>query len=340
MDSLQLVNNIELCLNAKLTPLVVGQPAAGKSEIIKQIAEKRNASFIDIRLAQLEAQDLSGLVYPNEEAGTFSYLPLDMFPLKGLQPKPNRDVIILLDELTSAQPDVCVAAYRLILDRQVGAYDLHDNVYLVAAGNREIDGAVVNPLPTPLVSRMVHFELNVSVSAWLRWASESKRIDSRIIAYINYAGHMLNTFNTFESDDTMAFAAPRPWEMLSKLITPMAKVTYELTELISGVIGSKAATGFINFCEVYKSLPDYKDIITNPLKVKIPEQGNLAMATIININSRVNKTDIAIATQYVNRFPMEYQTLFYQTLVYGNKLLLVSPPVRDWVSNNSDLFNM
>jgi hypothetical protein len=208
----------------------------------------------------------------------------------------------------------------------------------VAAGNKESDNAIVNPMSSALVSRMVHLELEVSVDTWIEWANKSGLIDIRIIAFINYASHMLTTFDSFTKEDTLTYAVPRSYEMLSKIISNIKEIDFGLSELITGVIGNKAGNSFISFCSVYEGLVSYEDIIANPMKVKVSTKGAVNMAIVSNLNSRVSSKDITEVCKYVNRMNMEYQTLFYKTLVYNNKLLLITKVVKSWVDANPDLF--
>jgi len=328
MDATQLKLNIELVMKAKLVPYVHGAPAIGKSEIVAQIADEMDAHLIDLRLAQLEPMDLAGLPYPDEEAGMFSYLPLDQFPLKGIHDEPTKPVVIFLDELSSCPPDTQVAAYRLILDRMIGEYHLHDNVLVV-------------PMSSALRSRMVHFELDVDVDTWLKWAQTNTKIevDERVIAFINYAPAMLSTFDTFEEEDTLTYSNPRTLVMLSAILKSIPKVTFEHGELVNGTIGVKAGSSFISFVSVYDALPSFEEIVKNPRGVPVSDRGDISIATVTNLNAKVKRGNIKEVATYVNRMNLEYQTLFYQTLVYSNKLLLISAPVKCWISNHPSLFN-
>ena len=338
MNAIELRRNLKIVIESNLVGHVVGSPGVGKSDIIRNLAVELNMVFVDVRLAQMESQDLLGLPYPDSDGVTFDYLPPATFPLKGVHDKPERPVLVLLDEITSCPPDVQVASYRLILDRQIGDYELHDNVYLVTAGNKVTDGAVVNPMSSALVSRMVHLELDTEVQAWLRWASNNT-IDPRVIAFINHSPSLLDTFSKFEDQDTLTYAVSRTYEMLSDLLKNIKKVDHKYFALITGTIGMEAGAAFVSFCSVYNYLPSYKEIVASPLTVEVSERGDVNIAIIANLNALVNRRDITKVTAYVNRLNLEYQTVFYQTLTYNNKLLLISQSVKTWLSNNSDLFN-
>ena len=89
----------------------------------------------------------------------FSIFPLENDPI----PQGYDGWMLLLDELSSANKQVQAAAYKLILDRQVGSFNLHPNCAIVAAGNKITDKAVVTQMSTALQSRLIHYELSVSV---------------------------------------------------------------------------------------------------------------------------------------------------------------------------------
>ena len=101
----------------------------------------------------------------------------------------------------------------------------------------------------------------------------------------------------------------------------------------------EAGAAFVSFCSVYNYLPSYKEIVASPLTVEVSERGDVNIAIIANLNALVSRRDITKVTAYVNRLNLECQTVFYQTLTYNNKLLLISQSVKTWLSNNSDLFN-
>src|SRR5574344_1307043 len=95
--------------------LIKGSPGCGKSSIVRSICEERGIEFIDVRLAQMEPCDIKGLPVPNREKNQMDWFVNGSWPRD-----PNGKGIIFLDELTSADRSVQVAAYELVLDRRLG----------------------------------------------------------------------------------------------------------------------------------------------------------------------------------------------------------------------------
>lgn len=186
MNSLDLFDNLDLCIRSKVVPFIQGAPGVGKSAVVKALADKYKLKLIDIRLAQCDVTDLNG--FPKLDGAKATYLPMDTFPIETDSiPDGYSGWLIFLDELNSANKSLQACAYKIILDRMVGQHKLHKNVSIICAGNREEDNAVVNQLSTALKSRMVSIQLDIDYKSWLTWA-EATNIDYRVNAYINFKG--------------------------------------------------------------------------------------------------------------------------------------------------------
>ena len=131
-----------------------------------------------------------------------STFPLESDPI----PAGFNGWILFLDELTSASRSVQSSSYKLILDHMVGEHKLHDKLLIVGAGNREDDGAIVEPMSTALQSRLVHIDVVLDVDCWLEWAMNNG-IDHRITSYIKFKPDMLYTFKPDHTDKT--YGSPR-----------------------------------------------------------------------------------------------------------------------------------
>jgi MoxR-like ATPase len=121
-----------------------GGPGVGKSQLVAQLARRREAKLRDVRLSQKTASDIGGLpALDHQKKQTIFYLP-------DFLPREDEPGILFLDELPGADEQTRIAAYGLILERRVANWMLGDRWRIIAAGNRPEDGAISCDLGTAM----------------------------------------------------------------------------------------------------------------------------------------------------------------------------------------------
>ena len=329
-------------LQAGLVPFVQSSPGMGKSTIMRSVAAENNLKLIDHRLSTSAPEDLSGLPeFYNNDSGQrrARFVPFgDLFPLDGDDlPKklikkstdngpdittPYDGWMLFLDEFNSASKSVQAAAYKLILDRQVGQYNLHSNVVVTAAGNLAGDRAITNALSTAMQSRVVHLEMQVNFEEWLYDVALKENYDSRIIAYLSQFPSKLMDFRPDHKDKT--FCCPRTWEFVNRLITGKV-VTDGDAMLLAGTITSGTAVDFVQFCKIYMNLITIDQILADPAKCPLPGDQNMRWATITHMMEKVNDKNFAQLCTYADRFDVSFRILFYRSTLVRNPALRQSP---------------
>lgn len=306
------------CLLANLVPYVQSSPGMGKSSIMASIAKENNLKLIDHRLSTSEPTDMTGLPRFNTD-GTASFAPfVDLFPLKGTPLPLDKDGkqmdgwMLFLDEFNSAPKSVQAAAYKLILDRKVGQFDLHENVVICAAGNLATDRAIVNPLSTAMQSRVVHLEMQISHEEWLLDVALPQKYDNRIIAFLSQYPSKLMDFRPDHQDKT--FCCPRTWEFANKLIKDK-KVVDEDAVLLAGTITSGTAADFVQFTKIYEKVISVETIIADPQNAKIPDDTSSKWAVVSHMMEKVNETNLDKLAIYADRFSMDFRVLFYRSML-------------------------
>ena len=326
------------CLNntllAGLCPMVVGSPGVGKSDIAKQLADAYDLKLVDIRLSQMDLTDLCGFPFPNKETGKAEYMPMNIFPLEGDEiPEGYKGWLLLLDEINSAPPSVMAAAYKLILDRMVGAINLHKNVAIIAAGNLSTDKAIVNKMSTALQSRMIHFELTVDYKEWIKWA-ELNDIDHRIMSFIEFKPELLHKFDPNHNDST--FATPRTWSFASRLIKNKEKIDNVGLVTLAGTLSEGVAREFVGFCDIYAELPNLSEIMKNPSRVKYKDEAsiNYALSGIVSANLDGNTAENLM--KFLIRLPIEFQVISIMSILRKNPAYNNLPDIKQWVRENAE----
>jgi hypothetical protein len=194
----------EFLLNvAPVRPVFVwGPPGIGKSSLVQQFAADVGLACVSLLGSQLAPEDLIGV--PQLLDGVSRFCPPRM--IARAEP-----YCLFLDELNACSLEVQKAFYSLIHERRIGEYHLPDGSIVIGAGNRAQDSAIVKPMSSALLNRMVHVHLAVSTREWLAWA-EANGIHHLILEYVRTRpDHLWSQPPKHEEP----FSTPRSWHMLS-----------------------------------------------------------------------------------------------------------------------------
>lgn len=250
-----------------------GAPGIGKSTIVRTIANKLGIGFVDVRLAQMERVDFSGL--PSVKNGMTEWNVPAFFPRDE-----KSKGILLLDEITSAPADCQVAAYSLVLDRRIPNSDYHlpAGWLIVAAGNRACDKAVVKSMSSALANRFVHFTVESSAEDWTKWALKHD-INPAVIGYIGY--RPANLLKMDGEDLQQGWASPRSWEKVSSTVTLFKGNATLLEKAVYGLVGTAVGMEFLAFMKMSGELDDVLEMMTNEkTAIRIPEQADRKFALV------------------------------------------------------------
>ena len=140
---------------------VWGPPGTGKSSLVQQFAAEVGLPCVSLLGSQLAPEDIIGV--PQIVEGKSRFCPPRLIARE-------EPYCLFLDELNACSHEVQKSFYSLIHERRVGDYVMPPGSIVVGAGNRAQDSAIVKPMSSALVNRMVHVHLQVSHQDWLAWA--------------------------------------------------------------------------------------------------------------------------------------------------------------------------
>lgn len=237
-----------------------GPMGVGKSDIVNQIATDMGGIVIDLRMSQIEATDLRGIPYFNRDINKMDWAPPIELPDEEFASQ-YPIVVLFLDEMNSATPNVQAAGYQLILNRRIGKYKLPANVVIVAAGNRDSDKGVTYRMPMPLANRFVHLEMRVDFNSWEQWATKNN-VHPDVVGFLTFSKQDL--FDFVATSNSKAFATPRTWSFVSDMLymysnSNMSDAT--LRNLVAGAIGDGLAIKFMAHRKLCKDVPNPSDIL-------------------------------------------------------------------------------
>lgn len=341
-------------LKAGHVPMLVSDPGLGKSSLGRQIAEKHNLKFVDIRLSQCDPADLNGFPFYDKTSNRAGYKPMDIWPLEEdelpIKYKWVRDEngnrkkvedgryagwFILLDEINSAPKAVEVASYKILLDKMVGMHKLHRNVWMMGAGNLKTSKAVVNSSGTAQQSRMIWLEVKADLKCWLEWADHND-VDHRVKAYLQFKPDMLHKFDPNHQDRT--FPCPRTWEFQSDLLKPWGDkepIPERKLPVMAGTIGAGPAREFFSHCQIYEDIPTLDQIISQPETCHFGNEPSMHYALAGLVSAHLNASNAKPLFTFLHRLAADFQVTSVRSAVARDRSIKKLPEFKEWYKHKT-----
>ena len=183
-------------------------------------------------------------------------------------PTDGKPVVLFLDELNRARPEVLQTIMDLALNRKLAGRSLPEGSRLISAVN---DGEEyqLTDLDPALVSRFNVYAFRPSVQDWLLWA-EKAGLDKRVTGFISAHQEWLDGEVGKEAElDTGLEKTPdrRAWTKVSDVLAGIENPDDTDYKVISGIVGVRAASAFASYLSK-SSVPGAEDVLLRFAKVK------------------------------------------------------------------------
>ena len=278
------INTVELIQLLDITPashniMLVGRHGIGKSEILTDYFRNKGMDVVALFLGQMsDPGDLIGIPNKNEKTGKTDFMPPYWFPLDG------KPIVLFLDELNRARPEILQTIMDLALNRKLAGRSLPEGSRIISAVNAG-DQYQLTDLDPALVSRFNIVNFTPTTQEWLLWARKAG-VDSRVIDFIQENPVWLDKDpDSREGVDTGLDKTPdrRAWKRVSDIISGMERLQ-DAAKAISCIVGARAASAFLSSASANKLL-SAREILMNFPKVKEKlDKYELHNISVINVS--------------------------------------------------------
>ena len=238
------INTTELLEVLKVTPpeqniMLAGNHGIGKSQIITEYFTKKKMRVVPLFLGQMcDPGDLIGLPHYDEKTGLTTFSPPYWFPIDG------KPIVLFLDELNRARPEILQTIMDLALNKKLAGRPLPEGSRIISAVNSG-DEYQLTDLDPALVSRFNIYKFCPDPSEWLKWA-ESNNFDERILHYIRIKPNRLDSYRLDEEENSLTKTPDRrAWEKINNILKSVPALKPVHAKILGGVIGNETALDFI-----------------------------------------------------------------------------------------------
>ena len=246
--------------------MLVGNHGIGKSEILTEFFKEKGMPVVALFLGQMaDPGDLIGLPTKDEKTGKTDFMPPYWFPIDG------KPIVLFLDELNRARPEILQTVMDLALNRKLAGKLLPEGSRIISAVNAG-DQYQLTDLDPALVSRFNIVNFKPTAEEWLLWARKSG-LDPRVIGFIDENRMWLDKDpDQKEGADTGLDKTPdrRAWKRVSDVVANKAELKEIDSKIISSIVGPKAASAFIQNAATRKILSG-REVLAGFDKAKVKD---------------------------------------------------------------------
>lgn len=327
---------LKLNIELDIPTMLWGPPGIGKSRIGYQTADTLEMAMADVRLSQLDPVDLRGIpfVATVDETG----VKLTRWAIADFIARlAERPTLLFLDEINSSAQATQAAAYQLVLDRKLGDFALPEHTRIIAAGNNEGDGAIVNRMSSALRNRLAHIDMETHLDDVCNYFIDIG-LPPQIIGFLRFRSKLLNEFEDKNSRNLKAFATPRGWERLGHSIEKRPDMDEEILFYhAASIVGEGSATEFMAFNKYHQNMPNPDMILMNPKTAEVPEEPATLYALSTTLATKATQENMDRVIEYTLRMPAEFQVLLVSDAGRRDKQVTYTPAFNKWVSKNADV---
>lgn len=271
------ISDITVRLPANIAVLVKGPTGVGKSFLANEVATRLGMTLIDVRGSTMDEAGVTGIpdFEGSKTAGVSYFLATSWFKRACEEP-----VVLFLDELNRAMPQVMQSFFQIVLDRELGndvtgaPRRLHPETRVWAAINagNEYD---VNEMDPALLRRFWVVELETGATEWINWAA-NVGVAQTIIDFIKTNPNELRVDPGSVAPGTVC-PNPASWHRLDQSLKHMGwdpdqyiggQVPPNFYATAAGFVGSPATSKFVDHIRTMKSDVSALDILERFDKVK------------------------------------------------------------------------
>lgn len=302
----QLLIAVPAVLKAGNVPNIVGEAGIGKSALVQDVAQQLHASLFTTVVSLVEKGDLAIPVPPltsdsfvqTQHYGRlanvqYGYSETLVSIIKKAEQHPGQPIIWFLDEFNRGTQAVQSELMNLVLQRQVNALRLPDEVKIVIAENPDSSmeefadsNYAVAAGDAAIRDRTVRLVMRSSVDDWLQWASQKLDGHSRIHRLVRqYIQENPDSLAPQEHGDDL-YPTPRSWERVSRNLEQLLKLDQQqqndlMADIFSGDLGTSVGVAFAEFVKQHGSQLSVSDLATGTHRDRFEQADEMGRLTVL-----------------------------------------------------------
>ena len=304
MNGLSYADTLDfVCASVKAgrTPLVLGPPGVGKTQMAPIVAQRMGTTFVGhcfFNANDWSPEEVGGIPAPVQGRDEFRRLTDSSSPLFAACHAPY---LIFCDEFGTCEQSMFKQVRRMMHDRMLGSHKLHDGTRFVCLSNPQNMSLDGRDLPLPVLNALNIVHLDYTLDDFRGWladfaAEHDGPIRTRafeLLGLLETRPDLLETDpSRIGSNEVQSYvdqitarnenwASPRSWEGFLRTIvqldaTNMSKEAR--AHVVAGILGPRVAKVYGQLTSARRALPKIADLDASPQTAAMPTNAIEAMS--------------------------------------------------------------
>ena len=314
--------------NPQIVPCLVGPTGIGKTAIVSQVADSLGAELVYFNMAQQNQGD-NALPVPHINAGQTLVQYALHHKFQEILDNPNKDFIVMCDELARAQIPVISEWMTVLNERQIQGRKFSDNVRFIAAMNPsstmkgyEDTDYIATEMDPAHLTRFHFIYMQPDRLDWLEWAKQND-VHEYVIRFLEDPKNIAYFYG--QSVDDVRVRTPKGWSQLSDMLKDMdAQGLFDnpsdddrafIAGIISDQIGYDAGPAFATMIwDSIETIPLSKIMSDKPVSQSLINRfaNNTLQKQIITVDAwiaEMKEKDVKFKPQHVANFIAFWETM-------------------------------
>jgi len=233
----------------------------------------------------------------------------------------GKPIILMVDEYGKANPAVKNALLRLMLERKIGGYTLHEDSIVFATTNLGAEG-VGDLLPPHALNRITVVNVRKSDNMeYIEWGI-ANGVDPIVLGFAKENPQLFQSFEEVSDpkdnpdiyhpkEKRAAFVTNRSLTAASDWVKLRDELdNHTLTAALGGTIGMHAAGNLMAFIALHNQLPKLDDIKSSPETAKVPDGAAAICMLVYRALAVIDRSWVDAWMTYLVRLSKEAQGMF------------------------------
>lgn len=334
-----------VCVYLKSPPGQGKTFTVGECPAIISKAIGKNLGFVLVNGANLNPMDTIGYLVPKEVNGldlSVFTKPFWWFTEEGKALTEYDGGIIFIDEADKCEVDLKKIIGEGAESGRFGPHKLPPGWVVWMAGNRSEDRSGSTRELDHLINRRMEIDIKPDPQGWQDWAM-AHGVPAEVIVFADKNPDIV--FDSKVPETQGPWCTPRSLVKAGRVLAAFAgpdgrlPTDPEAMNDAAGLIGMGAAAQLMATIRLGHELPDYKDIIRDPVGTKVPTKTDAQMLVCFQLAARVVPDEMEAVVTYVERLPKEFSITFAGSASRRNADLVSTQAMADWCVRNASLMS-